>query len=160
MNFLQLYDKTLFCLTVVAIASMFVSYFQVSFWLMPAERQTFKIRKNLFKSILAQNIGWFDVYKSGELTNRLTEYAFRITHFFNFCYCNIHSNFSDVNKIRDGLGDKFGSFVQFISTFIASIIIGFVRGWKLTLVILSLSPLMFISAVIFTKVRKLVIKIR
>jgi ATP-binding cassette, subfamily B (MDR/TAP), member 1 len=62
---------------------MFVSYFQVSFWLMPAERQTFKIRKNLFKSILSQNIGWFDVYKSGELTNRLTEYALNRMHFLH-----------------------------------------------------------------------------
>jgi ABC-type multidrug transport system fused ATPase/permease subunit len=40
---------------------------------MPAEKQTRKIRKLLFRSILRQEIGWFDVYKSGELTTRLTE---------------------------------------------------------------------------------------
>ena len=52
---------------------MVLSYFQVAFWLMPAERQARLIRKRLFQSILRQDIGWFDVYKSGELTNRLTE---------------------------------------------------------------------------------------
>lgn len=40
---------------------------------MPAERQVRVIRKSLFRAILRQEIGWFDVYKSGELTNRLTE---------------------------------------------------------------------------------------
>ena len=40
---------------------------------MPAERQVRMIRNSLFRSILRQEIGWFDVYKSGELTNRLTE---------------------------------------------------------------------------------------
>ena len=53
---------------------MVLSYFQVAFWLMPAQKQARSIRKALFASILKQDIGWFDVYKSGELTNRLTEY--------------------------------------------------------------------------------------
>jgi hypothetical protein len=40
---------------------------------MASERQTRLIRRSLFRAILRQEIGWFDVYKSGELTNRLTE---------------------------------------------------------------------------------------
>jgi hypothetical protein len=40
---------------------------------MTAERQTRAIRVRLFESILRQDIGWFDIYKSGELNNRLTE---------------------------------------------------------------------------------------
>ena len=40
---------------------------------MAAERSTKRIRQNLFSSILKQEMGWFDTYKSGELTNRLTE---------------------------------------------------------------------------------------
>ena len=57
-----------------------------------------------------------------------------------------------MNKIKDGLGDKFGNAIQFVSAFLAGVIIGFARGWKLTLVILSISPLLFIVAIIFTKV--------
>jgi ABC-type multidrug transport system fused ATPase/permease subunit len=53
---------------------MTFGYFQIAFWLMPAERQARMIRQSLFKSILRQDIGWFDVYKEGGLTNRLTEY--------------------------------------------------------------------------------------
>ena len=62
-----------------------------------------EIRTSLFKSILKQEIGWFDVYKSGELTTRLTE---------------------DINKIKEGIADKFGSAIQFLATFICGIIIG------------------------------------
>jgi ATP-binding cassette subfamily B (MDR/TAP) protein 1 len=57
----------------LAIATTILGYAQVSFWLMAGEKQTAVIRKKIFNSILRQEIGWFDVYKSGELTNRLTE---------------------------------------------------------------------------------------
>ena len=53
---------------------MILGYFQVAFWMMPAEHQTLHIRNKLFSSILKQDIGWYDVYRSGELNNRLTEY--------------------------------------------------------------------------------------
>lgn len=49
---------------------------------------------------------------------------------------------SDVNKIQDGIGDKVSNFFQWISAFFTGIIIGFVYGWKLTLVILAVSPLL------------------
>ena len=112
-----------------------LNYFQITFWLIPAERQTRRMRKKLFSSILRQEVGWFDVYKSGELTNRLTD---------------------DINKIKDGIGDKFSNALQFVSTFFTGMIIGFIRGWKLTLVILSLSPVLFCCAVVFTKVLRLI----
>jgi hypothetical protein len=43
---------------------------------MPAEKEALAIRSALFKQIMRQNIGWFDIYKGGELNNRLTEYSF------------------------------------------------------------------------------------
>ena len=73
---------------------------------MAAERQTKSIRLSLFRSILRQEIGFLDVYKSGELTNRLTD---------------------DITKIKDGIGDKFGSFIQFTSAFISGIVIGYLN---------------------------------
>lgn len=58
----------------------------------------------------------------------------------------------DVNKVHDGIGDKIGSALQFISGFFAGLVLGFIRGWKLTLVILSVSPLLFVCAVVTTRV--------
>jgi ABC-type multidrug transport system fused ATPase/permease subunit len=62
-----------FYLIGLALITMILQYFQIAFWLMPAEKQTNKIRNAFFQAILKQDIGWFDVYKSAELTNRLTE---------------------------------------------------------------------------------------
>jgi ABC-type multidrug transport system fused ATPase/permease subunit len=57
----------------VASISMVFSYLQNALFMMAAEKQAKKIRTVLFSSILKQDIGWFDVYKGGELTTRLTE---------------------------------------------------------------------------------------
>ncbi|CAF4744043.1 unnamed protein product, partial [Rotaria sp. Silwood2] len=57
-----------------------------------------------------------------------------------------------VNKVHDGTGDKLGSALQFIASFIAGLILGFIKGWKLTLVILSVSPMIVVSAAIVTRI--------
>lgn len=67
-----------------------------------------------------------------------------ITLFFFLC--------SDVYKINEGIGDKLGMLLQNLTTFVTGIIIGFVKGWKLTLVILAVSPLLGISAALIAKV--------
>lgn len=66
--------------------------------------------------------------------------------FFSIVIC------SDINTIHEGIGDKICIFVQFFSTFVTGIIIGFVHGWKLTLVILSVSPLLAASAAVWSTV--------
>lgn len=70
----------------------------------------------------------------------------RFMHLPSFPQC------SDINTINDGLGDKICVFVQFFCTFISGFIIGFIYGWKLTLVILAVSPLLAGSAAVWSKV--------
>jgi len=38
-----------------------------------------------------------------------------------------------------------------VTTFIGGVIVAFVKGWKLTLVILSVSPLLFVTSVMFAQ---------
>ncbi|KAM5255812.1 ATP-dependent translocase ABCB1 [Ctenodactylus gundi] len=107
------------------------AYIQVSFWCLAAGRQIHKIRRQFFHAIMRQEIGWFDVHDVGELNTRLTD---------------------DVSKINEGIGDKIGMFFQSMATFLAGFIIGFTRGWKLTLVILAISPVLGLSAGIWAKI--------
>lgn len=107
------------------------AYMQVAFWTLSAGRQVKRIRKLFFHRIMQQEIGWFDVNETGELNTRLTD---------------------DVYKIQEGIGDKVGMLIQAFTTFIASFIIGFIKGWKLTLVILAVSPVLAVSAGFFSKV--------
>ncbi|XP_022358801.1 multidrug resistance protein 1-like, partial [Enhydra lutris kenyoni] len=106
------------------------AYIQVSFWCLAAGRQILTIRKQFFHAIMRQEIGWFDVHDVGELNTRLTD---------------------DVSKINEGIGDKIGMFFQSIATFFIGFIVGFTRGWKLTLVILAISPVLGLSAAIWAK---------
>ncbi|XP_040328698.1 ATP-dependent translocase ABCB1 isoform X2 [Herpailurus yagouaroundi] len=107
------------------------AYIQVSFWCLAAGRQILKIRKQFFHAIMRQEVGWFDVHDVGELNTRLTD---------------------DVSKINEGIGDKIGMFFQSMATFFIGFIVGFTRGWKLTLVILAISPVLGLSAAIWAKI--------
>uniref|UniRef100_A0A8C5LGJ7 ATP-binding cassette, sub-family B member 1A n=1 Tax=Jaculus jaculus TaxID=51337 RepID=A0A8C5LGJ7_JACJA len=110
---------------------LIAAYIQVSFWCLAAGRQIHKIRQQFFHAIMKQEIGWFDVHDVGELNTRLTD---------------------DVSKINEGIGDKIGMLFQSMATFFAGFIIGFTRGWKLTLVILAISPVLGLSAAIWAKI--------
>ena len=48
---------------------------QVGNWVLASTRQTRKIRQLFFRSIMRQEIGWFDVHHMGELNTRMSEYA-------------------------------------------------------------------------------------
>uniref|UniRef100_A0A670XZT9 Bile salt export pump n=1 Tax=Pseudonaja textilis TaxID=8673 RepID=A0A670XZT9_PSETE len=53
---------------------------------------------------------------------------------------------SDINKINDAIADQVAIFIQRFTTFVCGFLLGFVRGWKLTLVIIAVSPLIGIGA--------------
>ncbi|XP_010222845.1 PREDICTED: multidrug resistance protein 1-like [Tinamus guttatus] len=115
----------------IAAAVLLAAYVQTSFWTLAAGRQIKKIRKEFFHAIMRQEIGWFDVNDVGELNTRLID---------------------DVTKINEGIGDKVGLLVQSVTTFVTGFIVGLTKGWKLTLVILAVSPVLGLSAALWAKV--------
>lgn len=114
----------------IGICVFFAATIQVSTWLFTATRQTRRIQAKYFHAILYQDMSWFDSQKIGELSTRMSE---------------------DINIIHDGIGDKIALLVQVLATFFGGIVIGFIYGWKLTLVILATSPLIAISLALLTK---------
>ncbi|XP_014989383.2 ATP-binding cassette sub-family B member 5 [Macaca mulatta] len=109
----------------IGVAALIFGYIQICFWIITAARQTKRIRKQFFHSVLAQDVGWFDSCDIGELNTRMTD---------------------DIDKISDGIGDKIALLFQNMSTFSIGLAVGLVKGWKLTLVTLSTSPLIMASA--------------
>ena len=57
----------------LAIGNLVVAYGQMGLWSLTATRQIRKMRLGFFRSILKQDIGWFDTTDPGELNSRLTE---------------------------------------------------------------------------------------
>ncbi|KAF4800616.1 Multidrug resistance protein 1 [Turdus rufiventris] len=117
--------------SIIGAAVLLAAYVQTAFWTLAAGRQIKKIREKFFHAIMRQEIGWFDVNDAGELNTRLLD---------------------DVSKINEGIGDKVGLLVQSITTFVAGFVVGLTRGWKLTLVILAVSPVLGLSAALWAKV--------
>uniref|UniRef100_A0A670JSL6 Bile salt export pump n=1 Tax=Podarcis muralis TaxID=64176 RepID=A0A670JSL6_PODMU len=127
-NTILLGDHPLPLLTVtLPYLSFFPTPLQISLWVISAARQTQKIRKAYFRKIMRMDIGWFDCTSVGELSTRISD---------------------DVNKINDAIADQVAVFIQRFTTFICGFMLGFVRGWKLTLVIISVSPLLGVGAAV------------
>ncbi|NXP93361.1 MDR1 protein, partial [Passerina amoena] len=113
----------------IGFAVLILSIIQVWTFLVTATRQTARIRQKFFFAVLHQEMAWFDTTQIGALNTRLTD---------------------DINTIREGIGDKISIFLQFFSTFVSGLIIGFIYGWKLTLVVMSVSPLLAASAAVWS----------
>lgn len=52
---------------------LIAAFLAIALWNWAAYRQSLKMRTAFFKSIMKQDIGWFDVNPSGELNTRLSE---------------------------------------------------------------------------------------
>lgn len=59
----------------IGAAALVLGYVQISFWVITAARQTTRIRKQFFHSILAQDISWFDGTDICELNTRMNGYG-------------------------------------------------------------------------------------
>ncbi|XP_078084324.1 bile salt export pump [Mustelus asterias] len=109
----------------IGLSVFFLGYCQICFWVTAAARQVQKIRKAYFKQIMRMEIGWFDCNSAGELNTRMSD---------------------DINKINDAIADQVGIFIQRFTTFVSGFLLGFVSGWKLTLIIIAISPLIGLGA--------------
>ncbi|KAJ8255334.1 hypothetical protein GJAV_G00203690 [Gymnothorax javanicus] len=120
-------QMTYFCYYYVGIGfGVFIlAYIQISLWVASAARQIQIIRRTYFRKVMRMEIGWFDCNSVGELNTRISD---------------------DINKINDAISDQVGLFIQRFTTFVSGFFLGFMRGWKLTLVMIAASPLIGLAA--------------
>ncbi|XP_032764763.1 ATP-binding cassette sub-family B member 5 [Rattus rattus] len=114
----------------IGAAALVLGYVQISFWVITAARQTTRIRKQFFHSILAQDISWFDGTDICELNTRMN---------------------GDISKLCDGIGDKIPLMFQNISGFSIGLVISLIKSWKLSLAILSTSPLIMAASALCSR---------
>ncbi|CAG9534628.1 unnamed protein product [Cercopithifilaria johnstoni] len=80
---------------------------------------TCTMRKEYMKSLLRQDAVWFDQQKTGTLIAQLN---------------------ANIEKIKDGIGDKICMILRGITMFLTSIVIGFIYEWRITLLMLGMGP--------------------
>ncbi|CAO2184864.1 unnamed protein product [Urochloa humidicola] len=116
----------------LALASAVASFVQVTCWMITGERQAARIRNLYLKTILRQEIAFFDKYTStGEVVGRMS---------------------GDTVLIQDAMGEKVGKFVQLVVTFFGGFIVAFAQGWLLTLVMMATIPPLVVAGAVMSNV--------
>ncbi|WZY91341.1 hypothetical protein YC2023_063670 [Brassica napus] len=109
----------------LGIGTFAAAFLQLSGWMISGERQAARIRSMYLKTILRQDIAFFDVdTNTGEVVGRMS---------------------GDTVLIQDAMGEKVGKAIQLLATFVGGFVIAFIRGWLLTLVMLSSIPLLVMA---------------
>ena len=107
-------------------AAMFLAFtLQKFLWCYVGMRQINHLKKKYFAIILKQEQGWFDANNAYEFSTKVQ---------------------AQFEQISLGLGEKFGLLLQVLAQVIVGFIISFYKSWLITLVMLALSPLIFIFA--------------
>ena len=105
------------------------NFFQQFSWQYSAFLQIYKLKENYFTLILSQEQAYFDKCNSFELVTKVQ---------------------TQLEQIELGLGDKFGFVIQKIFTVISGISLSFIVNWKLSLIVLTVSPLTIFLIFYFT----------
>ncbi|XP_014273830.1 ATP-dependent translocase ABCB1 isoform X2 [Halyomorpha halys] len=104
---------------IIAVSAFISSVIQTFCWDYTCERQTYRLRRTYFSQILRQDVSWHELNTHGNLNTKLSE---------------------DIERIREGIGSKFGIVIQYISTFATGVLIGLYADWMLTIGLLILFP--------------------
>ncbi|KAF6162684.1 hypothetical protein GIB67_022343 [Kingdonia uniflora] len=126
-NIIHLVSQIALKYVYIGLGASIASFFQVAFWTISGERQAGRIRSLYLKTILRQDIAFFDdESNTGEVIGRMA---------------------GDIIRIQAAISVKVGSFINLIAKFMAGFVIAFMKGWFLTLVMLVAScPLVIIAS--------------
>ena len=120
-------QAAMFMLVVLAIQAL-TSSLRYMFFTRSGERVVARLRKNLYASILRQEVAFFDERKTGELTSRLA---------------------SDTSVLQNAVSVNVSMALRNIATALGALVLIWVISWRLTLVMLAVVPPIAFGAVMY-----------
>lgn len=121
-------------LSLMGVGVLFAGFFQIIFLEMSALRQTTKMKKAYMNMLIRKEMAWYDVSSQhGALTTRIS---------------------SDLPKVQKAIGKSIGILIQSVAQVCSGLVFGLVGSWRLTLVILAMSPLLVISMAFLASVSR------
>ena len=100
----------------LAIAELAAMFMATTGYSLIGEHVSLRIRQEYLEAVLRQEIGFFEETSSGEIASKLS---------------------TDINLIKDGISEKVALILSGLAAFVASLIISFIKSWKLTFIVLS-----------------------
>ena len=133
-QFLSTLDHFTLYFIYLAIGEFVTIYIATVGFIYTGEHISGKIREQYLAAILRQNIAFFDKLGAGEITTRIT---------------------ADTNLVQDGISEKIALSLTALATFVTAFVIGFIRYWKLTLI---MSSTMFAIALVMLSGSRFIVK--
>ncbi len=119
----------------VGLLGLVAGYLGFSSWMRTGEKTAIEIRKRYFKSLLQQEIAFYDTINPNELSTKIAEECF---------------------NIQEGIGVRVPTFCHCLGLLVSGLIVGFIKGWHLTLILIAFSPVsVIIGAVFFSKITRI-----
>ena len=114
-------------------ASFVCNFLCGTFWLLIGIRSSHNFKKKYFKLILSQEQGWFDLYNTYELANKVQ---------------------AQIETFEQGIGLKVGLTIAEIVQFISGLTASFFFCWKVSLAMLGICPIAISLYIILSKTLK------
>ncbi|KAF1957107.1 P-loop containing nucleoside triphosphate hydrolase protein [Byssothecium circinans] len=120
-------NEKVLLLVYIAIATFVLIYTHIVCWNIASQRLAQRVRDRYLKSLLRQDIAFFDNLQAGEVSSRLN---------------------GDIQAIETGTSEKVGVFLTCISFCITAYIIAFLKDAKLAGMLISLIPAFLLMTVV------------
>ncbi|KAG9445533.1 hypothetical protein H6P81_011661 [Aristolochia fimbriata] len=121
-------------LLIVAVVIAAAGFIEGVCWTRTAERQASRMRVEYLKSVLRQEVGYFDTHAATSTT-----------------YEVVTAISTDAHAIQDVLADKVPCFLANVSALVFSVAVAFVLSWRLALAALPFSLIYTVPGVVFGK---------
>jgi ATP-binding cassette, subfamily B (MDR/TAP), member 1 len=129
---------------IMAAGALIIGTLQVYCWSTFGERQTQKMREAYVRSILSQEVGWFDLNGAAEQSTKVADLCGKVCKLLS-------SRSSDLSsQVQDGLGRKAADFIQNLCQFFASFAVAFYISWRLSVSDDHPTPLLSLCSLIFS----------
>ncbi|XP_072945637.1 multidrug resistance protein homolog 49 [Epargyreus clarus] len=118
--------------TVFSVLQFIVGAISVDLFNYTALKQIDRVKERFLRAVLRQDITWYDLNTSMNFATKVSD---------------------DVEKYREGIGEKVPMLIYLVMSFVTAVIISFAYGWELTLVILSCAPIIIATTAIVAKIQ-------
>ncbi|KAI0004744.1 putative ABC multidrug transporter [Xylariaceae sp. FL0662B] len=110
-----------------ALAQFALIYIYIVSWNLFGDRLAHRLRERYFRSLLRQEVSFFDKLPAGEVSSRLS---------------------GDINIIKGGTSEKVGVYLGSVSMFVTSYIVAFIKNARLAGILVSLVPAFMIMSMV------------
>ncbi|KAG8819207.1 GTPase-activating protein [Serendipita sp. 399] len=123
-HFRKIAAKDALYLVLIGVGMFVTTYLYMVIWIRTSEVTAKRIRERYLRSVLRQDIAFFDTLGAGEVATRIQ---------------------TDTHLVHQGISEKVPIACSYLSAFFTGFILAFVRSWKLALACSSIIPCVAIT---------------